>query len=364
METTTALRKAARQQAKLRIGVSGPAGSGKTYSQLLIAKGLASDMSKVAVIDTENGSADLYSHLGAYNVLPLQAPYAPERYIAAIQECERAGMEVIIIDSISHEWDGKGGCLEINEKLGQTKFKGNNWAAWSETTPRHQKFIDALVSSPCHILTAARSKTDTIQTEDKKIKKVGLKEIQREGYEYELTLNFTIDREGHYAVASKDRTELFIHKDPFVITEETGKELLAWANSGIAPLPKVDLPPVHIAEDVAPQRPAAPAKPPVDPIAAAKHKIMVLLEILANGVKPTDGAVIKADVKRYTDLDLLPENYEEIVSRLEVTVKEKRENSAAAQDTAKIDQGDGPKDETTETPKAPRKRAPRKKSTA
>ena len=127
--TSTLLRKATRQKAKLRIGVSGPSGSGKTYSALLMAKGLASDMSKVAVIDTENGSADLYSQLGDYNVLPLVAPYTPERYIQAINECTRAGMEVLIIDSTSHEWDGKGGCLETNELLGQTKFKGNNWAA-------------------------------------------------------------------------------------------------------------------------------------------------------------------------------------------------------------------------------------------
>lgn len=346
--TTTVLRKAARQQAKLRIGVSGPSGSGKTYSQLLIAKGLASDMSKVAVIDTENGSADLYSHLGDYNVLPLQAPYAPERYIAAIRECELAGMEVIIIDSISHEWDGKGGCLEINEKLGQTKFKGNNWAAWSETTPRHQKFIDALVSSPCHILTTVRSKTDTVQTDDKKIKKVGTKEIQREGFEYELTLNFNLDRDGHYAIASKDRTEIFIHSDPFVITEETGKTLLKWANSGVAPLP---------VKDIAPVQPIAPSKPALDPIASAKHKIMVCLEMLL-GKKPTDPTEIADAIKRFTDLDIKDEkpDYEEMVSRLEVCVKENRENVK----NAPVSEEAPKKEETTAPAKT---RAPRKKTT-
>lgn len=235
------LRKATRQQSKLRIGMSGPSGSGKTYSALVMAKAIAGGkMDKVAIIDTENGSADLYSHLGEFNALTLQAPYSPEKYIEAIKTCVEAGMEVVIIDSTSHEWDGKGGCLEINELVAKTKFKGNTWAAWSDTTPRHQKFIEAITTSPVHMITTARSKTDTIQTEDKKIKKVGLKEIQREGFEYELTLNFTIDREGHYAIASKDRTGLFIDRDPFVIDEKIGAELKAWAETGVVPPPPVD----------------------------------------------------------------------------------------------------------------------------
>jgi AAA domain len=142
-------------------------------------------------------------------------------------------MEAIIIDSTSHEWDGEGGCLQLNEQLASAKFKGNTWAAWSETTPRHQKFIEAIVTSKCHILTTARSKTDTIQTDDKKIKKVGTKEIQREGFEYELTANFNIDRDHHLAIASKDRTGLFIDRDPFLITPTIGKEIMEWNLSGI-----------------------------------------------------------------------------------------------------------------------------------
>lgn len=226
------IRIAERKKAKLRIGMSGPSGSGKTYSALLVARGMATSWEKVLLIDSENGSGELYSDLGPYNVITLTAPFAPERYVEAISAAEAAGMEVIVIDSTSHEWDGKGGCLEINELIAKTKFKGNTWSAWSETTPRHQRFLEAIVTSPCHIVTTARSKTDTIQTEDKKIKKVGLKEVQREGFEYELTVNFNIDREGHLALASKDRTGLFIDRDPFIITQKTGEELLAWNDAG------------------------------------------------------------------------------------------------------------------------------------
>jgi hypothetical protein len=226
------IRKAERQRAKLRIGMSGPSGSGKTYSALLLARGMASAWEKVLLIDSENGSGELYSDLGAYNVLPLTAPFTPEKYIEAIEAGEQAGMEVIVIDSTSHEWDGKGGCLELNEKLASAKYKGNTWAAWSETTPRHQKFIEKITTSICHVITTARSKTDTIQTEDKKIKKVGMKDIQREGFVYELTVGFNLDREGHLAIAEKDRTGLFINRDPFLIDRKVGEEIMAWNNGG------------------------------------------------------------------------------------------------------------------------------------
>jgi hypothetical protein len=227
------LRKAERKQAKLRIGLSAPSGAGKTYSALLLASGIASSWDKIALIDTESGSGELYAHLGNYNVIQLEAPFSPERYIEAIQACEEAGMEVIIIDSTSHEWEGKGGCLEINESIAQSKFRGNTWSAWSETTPRHQRFIQAIVGSKCHIITATRNKIDTVMTEDKKVKKVGTKEIQREGFEYELTVNFNIDRDTHKVIASKDRTEIFEGQDPFIITKETGKKLIKWALDGV-----------------------------------------------------------------------------------------------------------------------------------
>ena len=144
----TQLRKATRQKAKIRLGLSAVSGGGKTFSALLIAKGLTGDLSKVAIIDTENGSADLYAHLGEYSVLPINAPYTPERYIAAIKECEAAGMEAIIIDSITHEWDGKGGILEISNSM-----TGNSYTNWAKITPRHQAFLDTILQSTCHIIT-------------------------------------------------------------------------------------------------------------------------------------------------------------------------------------------------------------------
>lgn len=305
---TMQLRRAERRKAKLRIGVTGPSGAGKTYSALLIARGLASEWGKIALIDTENGSGELYSHLGDYNVITLTAPYSPERYIEAIQACEKEGMEVIVIDSASHEWDGKGGCLEINEKMAATKFKGNTWAAWSETTPRHQKFIEALTTSPCHIIVTARSKTDTIQTEDKKIKKVGLKDIQREGFEYELTLSLNIDRDRHYAMASKDRTGMYIDADPFVITEKTGLELKEWAEKG------TDEP-----------APVAPVSDPEGKLDTPKLKSRIIhnlkrlniYKIPSDATSEQIGKYVKENVLAVTNIEFKEENLEAILKALE-----------------------------------------------
>lgn len=227
------LQVATRKKSKLRLNISGPSGSGKTYSALLMAKGLIGNWDKIAVIDTENGSAGLYSHLGKFNTLDLTAPFTPEKYIQAIDICIGAGIECIIIDSSTHEWSGPGGCIEINEHLAQTKFKGNTWSAWSQTTPRHDAFIQKVLQAPVHVITCTRSKMETVMTDDKKVKKLGMKDIQREGWEYELTVSLNIDRDTHTATASKDRTEIFENKDPFIITEQTGVLIKDWCEKGI-----------------------------------------------------------------------------------------------------------------------------------
>ena len=220
-------KKAERKQARLRLALAGPSGSGKTYSALQMAKGLGS---KIAVIDTEHGSASLYADAAEFDVMELHAPYSPERYVEAIQAAEAAGYDVLIIDSYSHEWTGPGGCLEINDETAKSKFKGNTWSAWSETTPRHRKLTDKILTSPLHIICTMRSKTETVQGEGKKIVKLGLKSEQRDGTDYEFTVVLDVTHDGHYAVASKDRTRLFQH--PEVITPDTGKKLLAWLNDG------------------------------------------------------------------------------------------------------------------------------------
>ncbi|WP_349573078.1 ATP-binding protein [Azotobacter salinestris] len=220
-------KKAERKQARLRLALAGPSGSGKTFSALQMAKGLGS---KIAVIDTEHGSASLYADAADFDVMELHAPYSPERYIEAIQAAERAGYDVLIIDSYSHEWTGQGGCLEINDEIAKAKYKGNTWSAWNETTPRHRRLTDKILTSPLHIICTMRSKTETVQGEGKKVVKLGLKSEQRDGTDYEFTVVLDIAHDGHMAVASKDRTKLF--QQPELITEATGHKLLDWLNCG------------------------------------------------------------------------------------------------------------------------------------
>lgn len=232
------LRKATRKKARLRLGLSAVSGAGKTMSALLIASGMTS-WDKIALIDTENGSGDLYSHLGEYNVITLTAPFTPERYIQAIKSCEDADMDVIIIDSITHEWDGKGGILEIHGKM-----SGNSFTNWATVNPRHTAFINAILESKCHIITTVRRKQEYEMSKDAtgkaQVTKLGMKEVTREGFEYEVTANLELDI-NHNATSSKDRTGLFDGQPPFIPSAETGKLLLQWCEQGVEP-PAATLP--------------------------------------------------------------------------------------------------------------------------
>lgn len=225
--------KALRKKAKLRLALTGPSGSGKTYGALEIAKGLGGN---TAVIDTEKGSASLYSDRFNFDVLELDPPFTPERFIEAIGAAQEAGYDNLIIDSITHEWSGSGGCLELLDGLAKAKYRGNTWSAWSEITPRHNAFLDAILRSDLHIIATMRSKTETAQVDKgngkKGVDKLGMKSEQRDGVEYEFTTVLDLNHETHTAMASKDRTGLFSNAEVTQLNELTGKKLMDWLNDG------------------------------------------------------------------------------------------------------------------------------------
>lgn len=229
--TSVFFKPAQRKNAKLRLAIAGPTGAGKTYGALLLAKGLGG---RIAVADTENSSAELYEDIVQFEHANLQPPYTPEKFIDAIKAAETAGFDTLILDSITHEWSGVGGCLEIVDKLASTTFKGNSWGAWSQVTPRHRKFIDAMLQSSINIIVTLRSKMETIQTNDngkKKVEKVGMKAEQRDGIEYEFTTVLDLTH-NNFAIATKDRTRLFLeHRQ---LTANDGVALKEWLNSGSA----------------------------------------------------------------------------------------------------------------------------------
>ena len=224
-------RKAERRKAKLRLGITGPAGSGKTYGALLVAFGLGG---KIAMIDTENGSGDLYSALGDYDIGSLSAPYTVQKYLQAIHDAENSGYNVLIIDSLSHAWNGEGGLLDMQGRIAD-QSRMNSFAAWRQVTPLHNKLVETMLSSPCHIIATMRSKTDYVQVENERgrteIRKVGLAPVQREGMDYEFGTVFDLSAD-HTVTVSKDRTSLF-DGEVFRLSQETGHKLKEWLDSGL-----------------------------------------------------------------------------------------------------------------------------------
>lgn len=225
--------RAERKRAKARIGLVGPAGSGKTMSALKLAFGIVGPEGRIAVIDTEHGSASLYAHLCEYDVLEISAPFTAKKYLAAIKEAEEKGYDILLIDSLSHAWAGPGGILEFVDNLTEVK---NKFTAWREASPQHNSLVEAMLQSPIHIIGTMRAKTEYVLSEDdkgKKVpKKVGLAPVQRESMDYEFTLVFNIDRDKHIATSSKDRTSLF---DGFYEKLEIhhGELIRNWLETGV-----------------------------------------------------------------------------------------------------------------------------------
>lgn len=223
------LQQASRKNARIKMALQGPSGSGKTYGALLVAYGLCNDWKKIAVIDTENHSSELYAHLGNFQVLHVDQPFSPERYIEAIKICDKSSIEVIIIDSISHEWEGIGGILEIHSNM-----SGNSYTNWNKLTPRHNAFIQNIIQTGAHIIGTIRSKQEYVLSEKngKQVpEKVGMKGVTREGMDYEFTLVLELDIKNN-AFATKDRTSLFMGKPDFKLTPEIGSKILAWCSEG------------------------------------------------------------------------------------------------------------------------------------
>ena len=230
------LKQAQRKQTRIKLAIQGPSGSGKTMSSLLLAYGLVGDRTKIAVIDSEHNSAHLYAHLGPYNVLGISQAFPPEKYIEALETCINAGMKAIIIDSISHEWEGIGGILDVHGNM-----PGNSFANWAKLTPRHNAFVQRMLQAEAHIIATIRSKQDYVLT-DKNGKmvpeKAGMKGVQRDGMDYEFTVVLGLDIR-HNAVSIKDRTGLFSGNTPFVVDPSTGVTIKEWCNDAVVPVDKV-----------------------------------------------------------------------------------------------------------------------------
>jgi hypothetical protein len=198
----------------------------------MIAKGMGG---RIAVIDTERGSADLYCNIADYDTAQITEPFTPQKYITAIKEAETEGYDVIIIDSLSHAWTGEGGLLDLHDKATKASKSKNSFDAWREVTPLHNKLVDAILNSKCHMIITTRVKTAYEIVENDKGKKapvkIGMSPVFRDGIEYEFTVVFDLSVDGHIATSTKDRTRLFDGQYT-IPSEETGKVLMQWLNTG------------------------------------------------------------------------------------------------------------------------------------
>jgi hypothetical protein len=228
-------KKATKAAAKLRLGLIGPAGSGKTMTALRIAAGLGGP---VAVIDTERGSASLYAGERGldFDVIELDT-YGVERFIDAIKAAADGGYATLVIDSLSHAWSGKGGILEFVDNAGKRNQGGGNFGAWRDATPRHNSLVDAILGAPLHVICTLRSKVEYVVENvggRNQVRKVGLQPVQRDGLEYEFTVVGDVTQD-HDLVVTKTRAAFL--KDAVIreAGEDLGKQLAAWLSDGTTP---------------------------------------------------------------------------------------------------------------------------------
>lgn len=227
--------KAKREKIWVKVLLSGPSGSGKSYTGLRMATGIYQKVGGegIAVVDTENGRIRYYANEFDFFDIQLQEPYEPEKYIEAIDAAVDNGFKVLLIDSISHEWK------YLNDT--HDKMPGSNsWANWGKLKPRHSKFMEKILQSPIHLIVTARGRDEYAIEEKngkKTPKKIGVGAEQEKSIEYNYTVSFNIDQETHVASVAKDNTHLFEGRYD-VLTEKDGQNLAMWATSGEGEMPK------------------------------------------------------------------------------------------------------------------------------
>jgi len=220
-------KKATKENARLRMALTGISGSGKTYTALAIGSNLGE---KVAVIDTERGSASKYADIFGFDVLELEK-FSPENYIAAVHAAEEAGYDVLIIDSLTHEWSGTGGILELHDK--ESARLKDSFRAWGAATPKHNAVLNAILGSRCHVIATIRSKSEySVEKDGNKttIRKVGMAPVQRDGIEYEFDVLGDLDQNNNLSIIKTRCIDLLDKTYP-----KAGKEVAATLKAWLSP---------------------------------------------------------------------------------------------------------------------------------
>lgn len=231
------VKKAKREKIYVKVALMAPSGGGKTYGSLRLATGMAEEIKKetgkdpkILMANTEAKRGYYYANEFDYDIVDIDPPHNPEKYVELIEFAVNEGYDILIIDSSSHEWEGKGGCLELHQQA------GGQYQSWKSITPRHNKFIQAIADSPIHIIATMRGKDQyEINKDDRgktSIQKLGVGAKQRDGFEYEFTCTFLIDQKTNTAEVQKDNTHIFDQEGPTILSESHGMKIIQWANSG------------------------------------------------------------------------------------------------------------------------------------
>lgn len=231
------VKKAKREKIFVKIALMAPSGGGKTYGSLRLATGMKEEIkketgkdAKILMVNTEQKRGYYYANEFDYDIVDLEAPYEPEKFVDVIKFAQDEGYDILILDSTSPEWDGSGGCLELQQKAGGT------YQAWGKITPRHDRFIHAIADSPIHIIATMRGKDQYEMNTDEKgkktVQKLGVGAKQRDGFEYEFTCTFLIDQKTSTSEAQKDNTHLFQSRGAILLSEQDGRDIIKWANEG------------------------------------------------------------------------------------------------------------------------------------
>lgn len=231
------VKKAKREKIYVKVALMAPSGGGKTYSALRLATGMAREIeketgrpAKILMGNTESKRGYYYAGEFSYDIVDIEPPHNPEKYVEFIQFAVDEGYDILILDSASHEWEGKGGCLELH---GQA---GGKYQDWAKVTPRHNKFINALADSQLHVICTMRGKDQYEMEKDDRgratVTKIGMGAKQREGFEYEFTCTFLLDQKTNLSTVSKDNTHIFQNEGAVLLTEAYGEKIMKWANEG------------------------------------------------------------------------------------------------------------------------------------
>jgi len=324
------MKKARRVQAKIKLAIAGISGSGKTMSALLMAYGMVKEShpgisdseawEKICLIDTENGSGSLYSKakvkgttttIGEYYTIDIEPPFTVDKYIESIKTAEENGIEVLIIDSVSHAWAGEGGALDKQAAIAANSPSGNSYTAWRQPKKDQSQLMNTILQCKMHVISCIRAKTEYVQDKDDKgktrVRKVGLGLITQGETDYEYTTVFMLNQE-HIASSTKDRTGRF-DGQYFVITPDTGREVIRWLDD--APPAEEPKPEITKTETPVETAPADPAR-----IEAAKKSIGDVVSNLmeAGKTKSEVAAVIKehcgvANYLKVDDIEKLKATY-------------------------------------------------------